>query len=191
MAFASVAMLKHIFLVFVLAASFRNTVDAARRKQTKDANGEADDRLKHLITKFQTQNVIALTDLNFTKFVTLRPRDYVAVVMFTLANRHDCDICKATMPTFNEVASLYHLQYNFNSSEPKDRLAFFVVDADRAGRTFEELKLETVPRFYVLPPRSESDVKLKMSDFELSNRWLPILLFYYMVISAERMLSFI
>lgn len=170
MAFATVAMLSHIFLVFILAVSFRYTVDAARRKQTKDANGEADDRLKHLITKFQTQNVIALTDLNFTKFVTLRPRDYVAVVMFTLANRHDCDICKATMPTFNEVASLYHLQYNFNSSEPKDRLAFFVVDADRAGRTFEELKLETVPRFYVLPPRQESDVKLKMSDFELSNR---------------------
>lgn len=155
---------------FVLAASFRNIVDAARRKQAKDANSEADDRLKHLSTKFQTQNTIALTDSNFTKFVMLRPRDYVAVLMFTLANRHDCDICKATMPTFNDVAALYHLQYDFNSSTPDKRLAFFVVDADRAGRTFEELKLETVPRFYVLPPRQESDAKLKMSDYELSNR---------------------
>ena len=148
--------------------------DAAKRSRSKETNPKtaADERLRSLNTKYLTTNMVSLHDSNFSKFVTLRPRDYVAVLMFTaLDARYNCEVCKASLPTFREVAALYYGQFDFNSSLPKDRLAFFIVDAGNAGGTFDDLKIETVPRFYVLPPRSEADSKLKMSDFEISNRY--------------------
>lgn len=175
----SFEMMKYLSIAFLLATSFRNGVDAAKRGKSKtvpqkaNAGSDADERLRSLSAKFINQQMVPLTDSNYSKFIILRPRDYVAVIMFTaLGSRYECTVCKATLPIFADVANLYYSQYNFNTSEPKDRLAFFIVDADKAGRTFEDMKLETVPKFYVLPPRSESDSKLKMSDFEISNRYV-------------------
>ena len=169
-------MKSHFIAVFIVSY-LTYYCDAAKRSKSKETYSKsntpaaAEERLRSLNTKFLTTNMIPLHDSNFSKFVTLRPRGYVAVLMFTaLDARYDCQVCKSTLPIFKEVAALYYSQFDFNSSQPSDRLAFFIVDAGNAGGTFEDLKLETVPRFYVLPPRSEADSKLRMSDFEISNR---------------------
>lgn len=95
---------------------------------------EAEDHMRVLSAKFATQNVVPLTDSNYTRFVSFIPREYSAVVMFTaLSSNHQCTICKSLLPVFNDVAAFYYAQYSFNASSPKERLAFFIVDADTAG----------------------------------------------------------
>lgn len=174
----------NLLLIAILISIFLpNAVDAARRTKVKESqsksNSNSEARLQTLTTKFSNQNLVSLTDSNYSKFITLRPRDYVAVVMFTaLGSRYSCSACKTALPVYADVANLYYGQYDFNSSLPKDRLAFFIVDADTAGQTFEDMKLETVPRFYILPPRTESDSKMKLSDFEVENRYYFELIFY-------------
>jgi OST3 / OST6 family, transporter family len=172
-------MVNLLLITLLLSVFINNTVDGARRTKAKESQAKSssssDARLQILSTKFLKQNLVPLTDSNYSKFVIQRPRDYVAVVMFTaLGSRYSCTACKTALAIYVDVANLYYEQYNFNSSLPKDRLAFFIVDADTAGQTFEDMKLETVPRFYILPPRTESDSKLKLSDFEIENRYCTV-----------------
>jgi hypothetical protein len=154
-------MVNLLLITLLLSVFINNAVDGARRTKAKESQAKSssssDARLQILSAKFLKQNLVPLTDSNYSKFVIQRPRDYVAVVMFTaLGSRYSCTACKTALAIYIDVANLYYEQYNFNSSLPKDRLAFFVVDADTAGQTFEDMKLETVPRFYILPPRTES-----------------------------------
>jgi OST3 / OST6 family, transporter family len=179
------AMVNLLLITLLLSVFLNNAVDGARRSKSKESqtksNSYSDTRLQTLSTKFLKQSLVPLTDSNYSKFVTQRPRDYVAVVMFTaLGSRYSCTACKAALTIYVDVANLYYAQYDFNSSLPKDRLAFFIVDADTAGQTFEDMKLETVPRFYILPPRTESDSKLKLSDFEIENRYSTVLIQFYL-----------
>ena len=180
--------MKSQFAAFLIVTYLAYYCDAAKRSRTKESSTKGssavagDERLRSLNAKFLTSNMVPLTDSNFSKFVTSRPRDYVAVLMLTaLGSRYECQVCKTTLPIFEEVAALYYSQFDFNSSQPSSRLAFFIVDADKAGGTFEDMKIDTVPRFYALPPRAEADSKLKMSDFEISNRFSSHLLQIYLL----------
>ena len=91
--------------------------------------------------------------------------------MFTaLDAKYQCNICAMMQATFKDVAGYYQSQYNFANGPINERLAFFVVDVDRARNTFDDMQLQTVPRLYVLPPREVGASKLKMGDFEVDMR---------------------
>ena len=168
-------MMKSMLCSFLLASSIW-TADCATKRSKKNANvkGSVNDgaeRVRLLSDKFLVQNSVYLTDYNYSKFIS-SSREYVSVVMYTaLSKNHQCDICKNLLPLFNDVASLYYSQFNFNMSLPKERLAFFIVDADSAGRTFEGMRLQTVPKFYIYPNKA-SDEKLKQDYVELNNRYV-------------------
>eukprot|EP00596_Hydrurales_sp_CCMP1899_P005636 CAMPEP_0119035636 /NCGR_PEP_ID=MMETSP1177-20130426/2795_1 /TAXON_ID=2985 /ORGANISM="Ochromonas sp, Strain CCMP1899" /LENGTH=408 /DNA_ID=CAMNT_0006994205 /DNA_START=65 /DNA_END=1291 /DNA_ORIENTATION=- len=164
--------MKCLILTFLLSTSL-NFADGARKKDNKvktDVNADFKaglERRKVLATKYLSRPIVSLTDGNFSKFITLRPRDYSAVLMFTaLGAKYQCDICNRVAGVFTEVASMYQNQFDFNGTDAKDRLAFFIVDVDTARSTFQDMQLETVPRFFVLPPREEGASKLKMGDYE-------------------------
>lgn len=140
---------------------------AAAVKETLKQSSPAKDRMAILSTKYLNQPIVSLTDSNFSRFITSRPRDYSAVIMFTaLGTKYGCDICTRVLSSYTEVAKYSQNQYDFNSSSLDNRLAFFIVDVEHARNTFQDMQLETVPRFFVLPPRQENSPKLKMGDFE-------------------------
>ena len=91
--------------------------------------------------------------------------------MFTaLDAKYQCNICVRLHQTVKEVAGYYKQQYSFADVPQDQRLAFFVVDADKARRTFEDMALQTVPRMYLLPPRAVGASKMKIAEFELEMR---------------------
>jgi thiol-disulfide isomerase/thioredoxin len=165
-------MMKCLLFACFLAINL-NCANGARKKDNKvktDVNADLKaglERRKILATKYLSRPVISLTDGNFSKFITLRPRDYTAVIMFTaLGPKYQCEICSRVAGTFTEVASNYQNQFDFNGTNAEERLAFFIVDVDSARSTFQDMQLETVPRFFILPPREEGAAKLKMGDYE-------------------------
>ena len=169
------ATMNHILRVLLIATAL-GAVDGVSKRSKKTSGtkipvNDVEERHRTLSSKFLTQNVVSLTDSNHSKYINSRPRDYTAVVMYTaLSKNHQCDVCRSLQPLFNDVAAFYNAQYNFNTSVPKERLAFFIVDADSAGRTFDEMRLETVPKFYVYPNKTLSTPKLKQEFLEMSNR---------------------
>lgn len=167
--------MKYILSALLIATAFGAVDGASKRSKktsgTKSPVDDAGERHRTLANKFLSQNVVSLTDSNHSKFINSRPRDYTAVVMYTaLSKNHQCDVCRSLQPLFNDVAAFYNAQYNFNTSLPNERLAFFIVDADLAGRTFDDMRLETVPKFYVYPTKTSSTPKLKQEFLEMSNR---------------------
>jgi oligosaccharyltransferase complex subunit gamma len=175
--FLSVGMTKFLFVAFLLVTSLNSALGATKRTKAKAAAASksnaddninaGDERRKILVTKFLSQAIVPLTDSNFSKFITLRPRDYTAIIMFTaLGAKYQCEICTRVLGTFTEVAVFYQNQYDFDTTEAKNRLAFFIMDVDTARSTFQDMQLETVPRFFILPPREEGSPKMKMGDYE-------------------------
>jgi hypothetical protein len=83
--------------------------------------------------------------------------------------RYQCVPCEQSETSFRTLAKHYHMSYDFAEVEADERVAFFVLDVDKSRKTFTSLEIETVPRFYILPPRLTSDApKVKTSDYELA-----------------------
>lgn len=166
-----------LFLYFSVLLLGKN-VEAARKKSSSSSSSsssaeqESSNRLNTLAARFQKSPLpISLTDKNFTKFIKDRPREYTAIIMFTaLGQKYQCSICHRSNAVFSEVSSFYHDQYNFNTSSPNQRLAFFTVDIDGSRETFNDMSLESVPRFYALPPRNVDSPMLRIGEFELNVR---------------------
>jgi OST3 / OST6 family, transporter family len=134
-------------------------------------DGEGAERHATLVEKFRKAPTVPLGDSNFSKFVISRPRDYSAAVMFTaLAPKYQCSICHGVDAVYSKLAGYYSTQYDFNSTNIKERIAFFVVDVDGARNVFGDMQFETVPRLFLLPPREKGASKMKMTDFEIDMR---------------------
>jgi len=114
-------------------------------------------------------NAIKLTDRNYSDYLTAVPRDYHAVVMFTaLADKFGCRICHDFLDQFKKVGSYYNQQYSISLTPKEDRIIFFYLDFDSSNDIFSEMKLESVPKLYILPPKTEKDKKEKINKYEVS-----------------------
>jgi hypothetical protein len=139
----------------------------------KEAKSQADiqKKLEQLRDKINKNGVVSLTDDTFSKFVTDRPREYNAVLMFTATDpMYNCGVCVRAKGVFEDVAKAYNLQYNFTTASIEDRVVFFRVEVDDARQIFGSLQLETVPRFYALPPTTKDSPKLKLESLEIESR---------------------
>lgn len=65
------------------------------------------------------------------------------------------------------AAKAYEAQFAFNTTSQDQRLAFFSIDVDDAPAVFNELKLDSVPHFYILPPAADKAPKTKISTREV------------------------
>jgi hypothetical protein len=139
---------------------------------SKDSDSSsADDNEKKIIylrDKINKNNVVSLNDDNFSRFITDRPRDYSAVLMFTATDpMYKCSVCNRAKTVFEDVSKAYHSQYNFSTAAVANRVVFFRIEVDDARNIFGQLQLDTVPRFYSLPPTTKDSKKLKIESLEI------------------------
>lgn len=115
--------------------------------------------------------VLALTDSNFKKYITDRPREYHSVLMLTATDpKYRCTICQRAKNALVDAAKSYHAQFSFNTSSISERIAFFTVEVDDAPNLFNELRVETVPHVYVLPPADEQSKKTSLPSYEVDTK---------------------
>mmetsp|Transcript_67978 Transcript_67978/g.133679 ORF Transcript_67978/g.133679 Transcript_67978/m.133679 type:complete len:410 (+) Transcript_67978:45-1274(+) len=167
------------FTVLLLSSSAAKKSTKKSTKTSSNAAAESNDdsavnRKIAAITKaISHRPVISLTDSNFTKYVTDRPRDYHAVLLFTAtAPKYQCSVCVRSMTSYEEIAEFYNQQYQFNTTSIESRVVFFKIEVDNGRSIFNELGLETVPRLYILPPVAVGAPKAKISNYEVSNQIL-------------------
>lgn len=147
-------------------------------KDPKKAAIEQEKKFNYLtekLSKYSSTNggVIPLTDDTFTRYVIDRPREYHAILMFTATNpMYKCNVCNRAKSNYEDVARAYHQQYNFsNPNTPiENRIVFFSLEVDDARSIFGALGLESVPRFYALPPTTRDTPKMKIETLELEAR---------------------
>lgn len=140
------------------------------KKEEKDRQAAAA-RVSQIASLLTHSSLIPLSDRNFSKFVVDRPRYYHAALMFTASNpRYQCNVCMPSKAIYTEAAEFSRSQLDFNTSEPSNRIVFFILEVDSAREIFQEMGLETVPRTYILPPRDLSDPKIDIERYETDVR---------------------
>jgi len=161
-------------LLLCLVVGFFCTADGARKKSSsstsslsssssssdRDQNAEGLDRVQgiHDFIYEKETFIIPTNDRNFTKFVSIQPRFYQAALFMTAAgSNYNCMPCKSALAAYEEMAFHYNSQYDFLITPMEHRMAFFVVDVDKARQAFKDMDLETVPRVFVLPAVSTDD----------------------------------
>jgi hypothetical protein len=154
-----------LFAVAIILAHITTDVYAAKKA---DKGGGGASRLAVVSKKAASPGVVPLDEKNFSRYIIERPRMYNAAIVFTaLGSQYGCSVCLQVAGSYNKVAEYYKGQYDFDTVDPQQKVVFFIVDVDGARRIFEEMKFETVPRMFVLPPREEGSAKLKMTDYEV------------------------
>ncbi len=164
-----------LLLVSLLLVSAAKKKASSSSKKTTEKDSEAGDtgKIAALSKLLQSTPVISLSDRNFTKFVTERPRDYHAILMFTATSpQYQCGVCVKSLGSYEEVATLYNRQYDFSKTPIGDRVVFFKIEVDSGRQIFGELQLETVPRLFFLPPVDVATPKSSISKFEVDNKVL-------------------
>lgn len=150
------------------SSSSTKSISSTKSTTASSSSSSPEKKFSTILEKLQDAPVLSLSDANFTKFVTDRPRDYYAVLMFTATNpRYQCSICGRVDSNFQEIATAYHSQYNLSTVPIEQRIVFFKLEVDNARGVFGDLALETVPRFYSLPPTTIKSPKSKISDLEI------------------------
>ena len=128
----------------------------------------ANKHVAELVTKMKHQDVIALNDRTFEQFITQRPREYYAVVMLTAqGDQYGCEVCSHAAQVLKTAASATLAQVHFATTPNNKRIAFFLADYDACPNLFRNLKVNTVPRTYILPPAGVNDPKSKIADYAI------------------------
>lgn len=165
---SSLILLLLILLLITLIESKKSSISTSSSLEVTKSN----ERLNILSDKIKLYGpVLTLSESNFSRFIIDRPREYHAALLFTAeAKKYQCSICHSNRIYFNDVAKYYYQANDFNKTIISDRIAFFVVDVDSARSIFNDMNLESVPRYYIVPPRTIDSPKLKISDFEANVR---------------------
>jgi thioredoxin-like negative regulator of GroEL len=115
--------------------------------------------------------LLTLTDRNFSKFITDRPREYKTILMLTATDpKYGCNTCVKSKNNLEEVAKMYNSQYNFSKVSAGERVVFFKVEVDDARSVFQELQLETVPRIFAVPNVDVKSPKVPLENLEVDGR---------------------
>lgn len=167
------ALLLWVFAASLIFCEGKRKSSTATKKSAHVDDSTNNKRVEAISKLLTTNSVNALSDYNFTKFVTDRPRDYHAILMFTATGaKYQCGICLKSLGSFEEIATFYNRQYDFNTTSTEKRIAFFKIEVDDGRNIFNELQLETVPRLFFLPPVAVGAPKMKISKFEVDNKVL-------------------
>jgi len=166
-----------IFVIFYVSS----IANAARRRSSGSSGSSGDassagdkgqarvDELVRLKAKYGGA-VLPLSDRNFTRFVTDKPRHYHAAMFLTAKDsRYGCAPCNAAQKAFEDMATQYQNQYELDAVDASHRIVFFVIDVDSAREVFNSLKMETVPRLFIMPPKLTDDApNHKASQYEVN-----------------------
>ena len=127
----------------ILVLSKKTKTRSDKKSTTSKTNEvDGDDKFNNLLNSFKHKAVVPLSDKNFSKYITSRPRKYYAAVMMTaLGEQYQCQICQLTAVAWKQVAEYYQGQYDLGSSDLKERLAFFVVDVEYSRQVNYYLRL--------------------------------------------------
>jgi hypothetical protein len=155
-------------LALLLLALFLAVHAAKKSSSAKTSTVEKKNTIQTIHDKVELTPVVKLTDKNMAQFITDRPRDYHAILMLTATDpKYKCSICLRAKSILEEAARSYYNQYSFNTSETSQRIAFFTAEVDDAPMLFSELRLESVPHIYALPPAAEKSPKVKLPSLEI------------------------
>lgn len=125
--------------------------DSSSSSSSSSAISTSIRNIQELSTIFEHERTAMLFDKNFSSFVSDRPREYYAALLFTATgSKYRCSICLKVKPIFDDVAKLYHEQYEFNSSAVDKRIAFFLVEVDNARNIFSAMVRENSVPFVLL-----------------------------------------
>lgn len=129
-------------------------------------------KIEVLAKLMQNNPIVSLTDRNFPKYITDRPRDYHSVLVLTATDpKYGCSVCVKGKQNLEGVAKLYQSQFNFSAvATPEERVVFFVAEVDDARNIFTELRVETVPRVFILPPADSKSRKTLIQEYEVDGR---------------------
>lgn len=128
-------------------------------------------KLELLSKALKSGPLLALGDRNFSKFITDRPRDYYTVLVLTATDpKYGCSVCAKGSANLEDVAKLYNSQYNISEVPENKRVLFFKAEVDDARNIFSELRIETVPRTFILPPADAKSKKVPLQDHEIEGR---------------------
>lgn len=163
-----------LFCLLVVSAKKKGSTSAKKPTEAeKDVSSGDSGRVAQLSKLLSTSPVISLTDRNFTKFVTERPRDYHAILMFTATGpQYQCGVCVKSLGSYEEIADFYNRQYDFSKTAIEKKVVFFKIEVDNSRQIFNELQLETVPRLFFLPPVAMGAPKSQIQKFEVDNKVL-------------------
>lgn len=166
-------LLLSLVLVVLLVVSAKRKGSTASKKSS-DAEKDSDSgKIAHITKLLSASPVVSLSDKNFTKYVTERPRDYHAILMFTATGpQYQCGVCVRSLGSYEEIAKFYNDQYEFNKTAIEKKVVFFKLEVDNSRQVFNELQLETVPRLFFLPPMSVDAPKVQIQKFEVDNKVL-------------------
>lgn len=165
-------------LLFLCAVLVICLVAAAKKKKSststksETASSTSVNKFDSVIKAIKTGgSLISLTDRNFSKFITDRPRDYYAVLVLTATDpRYGCSVCVKGKNNLEDVAKLYNSQYNLSAVDTNQRVVFFKAEVDDARNIFTELRVETVPRTFILPPADVKAKKVPIQEHEVEGR---------------------
>lgn len=149
---------------------------AAKKKKSKTsetttASSSNANKIDLLANALKAGPLLSLSDRNFSKFITDRPREYYSVLVLTATDpKYGCSVCSKGRANLEEVARLYHSQYNISEVPVDQRVLFFKAEVDDARNIFGELRIETVPRTYILPPADTKSKKIPIQEHEVEGR---------------------
>jgi len=170
-------MLKIFTIFFAIIFCLKDSAAAKAKKSSsssssKTASPSEPRQLSSIVKLLETsqRSVIPLSDSNFTRFVQDRPRDYHAAIFMTAsAKKYQCTVCTKAAKIYRAAAKHYTEEYSDLVSLPENkRIVFFIADVDSCRNVFNSMNVETVPRVYILPPKSKDAPKQSVSDFEIN-----------------------
>ena len=162
--------MQYTSILLLLVLLLIDHIHGARKRSNKSPEDIAEEKLFDLIGKSVSSPINYLSDRNFTNYVVDKPRFYHAAILLTARDaRYQCVPCEQSEASFKTLAKHYHMSYDIAGVEADERVIFFVLDVDTSRKTFGSLEIETVPRFYVLPPRPTVNApKVKTSEYEMA-----------------------
>mmetsp|Transcript_36085 Transcript_36085/g.36770 ORF Transcript_36085/g.36770 Transcript_36085/m.36770 type:complete len:405 (-) Transcript_36085:43-1257(-) len=157
-----------IFRLLAISLIVQSCSAAKKKSESSTKNKEEAGQQRFIELANTDDSVIRLSDANFTKYISERPRLYNAAIMFTaLGPNYQCGICGIAAQKWIEAAKYYSNQYELATVDAPNRLIFFLVDVDDARSTFGKIGIESVPRSIALPATVTGGPKQRIGDFEL------------------------
>lgn len=83
--------------------------------------------------------------------------------------KYGCDVCLSARGSLTTVAASSNEQLSLLSGDPSKNIVFFIADFETCPTLFKNLKVNTVPRTFILPIVRENDPKYKISDYAIND----------------------
>ncbi|AGO14127.1 AaceriAER330Wp [[Ashbya] aceris (nom. inval.)] len=110
-----------------------------------------------LQTLREANGLIRVTESNY-ELVSKGAREFYSMVLVTSSvpnsKGEECGLCAALQPTFDKVVDSFH---NSVRADEKHLYQFFLLDVSKNPTFVKEMRLRTIPHFFVYPPSPEEE----------------------------------